>query len=422
MPAASQLVDRCYRSQTGPMLAFLTHILGDFSRAEEVWHDTIAAALRVWPESVPENPQAWLRLTGKRLAIDQLRRSKLSLEKSRLIQALAGPETPAAEEYQPFKDELLKLVFACCHPAIAFENRLALTLYAVCGLTTKQIADSLLLPKSTLEQRLTRAKAKLKHAGIGFELPEERHLPDRLDAVLKVIYLLFNIGYNLEREVESGQIDLAVEAVQLGNQVLDLLDNHPEAMGLLALMLFNLARRPARISNSGDWVLLSDQDRQQWDTGLIGKADLLLSNALAQKQLGSYQLQAAIAGVHCMANDAAATDWLQIRGLYALLQRYDHNPVIAVNAAVAEAMVDGEEAGLAALDNLQRQPSLARYSYLYAAKADLLRQKKAYKEATDNYRMAMELATQASEGKFYQARIAQIEKETQYNSPNTKPL
>ncbi|GAB3038226.1 RNA polymerase sigma factor [Bowmanella dokdonensis] len=402
-----KLLEHLYRQQTGQMLAWLTGLLRDLSVAEEIWHDSLALALKSWPKDLPDNPGGWLRVTARHLAIDRLRHQQVSLAKSRLIQALAIQDDQSeAFDAHPFNDELLKLIFTCCHPAIAYENRLALTLYAVCGLTTRQIANALLLSTSSLEQRLTRAKSKLKSAGIGFVIPQQKQLPERLDAVLKVIYLLFTSGYQQEWHEAQDEVDLAAEALRLGNLVLEMLPEQTECMGLVSLMEFNLARRNARADKQGNPVLLQEQDRSLWDRNLIEQADARLEQALRMKKPGSYQLQAAIAGVHCLAQSAEQTDWLQINALYSLLMQYDGNPVIAINAAVALAMLAGEEKGLAKLNALQKHDEIAHYALLYSAKAELYRRAGDPEQARIEYEKALARTENSREQSFYLQRLA----------------
>lgn len=345
-------VDAVYRADSRRVLATLIRLLGDFDLAEEALHDAFAAALERWPrDGVPARPSAWLVSAGRFRAIDTLRRrarfdASLADLAQRIEDAAAGPDDDAAVE-----DDRLRLVFTCCHPALTPEARTALTLREVCGLTTEEIARAFLASAPALAQRIVRAKAKIRDEGIPYELPARAELPARLDAVLRVVYLVFNEGYAASTGASLTRADLCAEAIRLARLVVELLPE-PEATGLLALMLLHESRRPARASATGDLVLLDDQDRSLWDRAAIAEGAALVEKALRSRRFGPYTLQAAIAAVHAEAPTAAATDWAQIVGLYDVLLRAAPSPVVALNRAVAVAMRDGAAAGLALIDGL----------------------------------------------------------------------
>ncbi|NVK21845.1 MAG: RNA polymerase subunit sigma-24 [Kangiellaceae bacterium] len=410
LKSVRQQLDRLYREQTGKMLAYLVSLLSDLSLAEEVWHETIEKALCQWIDETPEHPKAWLATVARNAALDRLRHKKLSLDKIRLIQALSTEENSEfdIDAYQ-FPDQQLKLIFTCCHPAVAFENQVALTLHSVCGLTTDQIAQALLLSRSTLEQRMTRAKRKIKLSNIPFVIPPEKDIEDRLEAVLQVIYLVFSAGFNDERDAMLPEVDLCQEATRLAKLVSELTANDSkkscEAKGLLALMMFTLARRAARFDEQGNIVLLEQQNRSLWDWAMIEEADQILSETLAQKHVGIYQIQAAITGVHSLAKSSEQTDWLHIEALYSLLLQLDSSPVIRLNSAVATAFARGYEMGLQKISQLEEQGDLAQYASLYSAKADLLRRLECHREAIGYYEKAISLSHAKKEIDYYQQQI-----------------
>ena len=406
-------LDQLYRTHTGKMLAYLVSLTNNLSLAEEIWHDTLATAVPLWREKPPEHPVAWLYKVARNKTIDRLRHQQMSLEKSRLIQALSvQDELDEPDEFDQanFGDEQLKLIFSCCHPALALDKQVPLTLNIICGLSTEQIADALVLNKTTLEQRLTRAKRKLKLAGIPFGIPDDALLPDRIHGVLKTIYLVFNAADNEQRGFKNkdSHVDLAHEAIRLVKHLDTLMPEQPEIMGLQALMLFHLARRPARFDDQDQLVLLKDQNRLLWQRPFIEQADQLLRQALSHKQPGSYQIQAAIQGVHCLANSAEQTDWLHIEALYSLLMTLDENPVIVLNAAVATSMSRGAAAGLQMLAQCEQQEELQNYSPLHAAKADMLLREGHKAQAKTQYQRAHDLTSKPAERAFYLKKMATL--------------
>jgi RNA polymerase sigma-70 factor (ECF subfamily) len=321
MTKLNEQIESVYRENTGKMLAYLFSLTKNISLAEEIWHDTIATAITQWPDFIPENKIAWLYKVARNKTIDKLRQQTVSLQKSRIIQALSLQNHEDENDgisKQQFGDEQLKLIFCCCHPALDIDKQIPLTLSIVCGLSTTQIAEALVMPRSTLEQRLTRAKRKLNDAGIPFSIPESDQLCERLNSVLKVIYLVFNASDNESRHEHAmvNGIDLAKEAIRLAEHLRNLMVGHAEVEGLQALMMFHYARTDARFNEAGELTLLGQQNRQLWDVPLISEADKLLTRALTRKKIGSYQLQAAIQGTHCLAVDAEHTDWRQIEALY----------------------------------------------------------------------------------------------------------
>ena len=411
MTIAHQDLDHLYRTMTGKVLAYLVSLTKDLDVAEEIWHDTFSSALTNWPEQPPQSTQAWLFRVARNKAIDHLRHQKLTLEKSRLIQALSTQDENSDLSDSNFGDEQLKLIFACCHPALDPDKQIPLTLSTICGLTTQQIAEALVINTKTLEQRLTRAKRKLKQSGISFGIPEAKQLHDRIDSVLKTIYLVFNAN---DGELRHGPVnsenavDMAVEALRLVKHLNTLLPCQAEVEGLQALMMFHLARRPARFDHQGDLVLLEDQDRNRWNRGLIEQADEILKQALRRKAPGSYQLQAAIQGVHCLSPSASDTDWLHIEALYHLLMTMDNNPVIKLNAAVATGMSRGMQAGLEVLKDIEQLTSLQNYSLLHATKANMLARTGHSKAAIEAYQRALSLTNKQTEKALYEARLAEL--------------
>jgi RNA polymerase sigma-70 factor, ECF subfamily len=404
-----EVVDRVYRDESRRVLATLIRILGDFDLAEDALHDAFSAAVRKWPvEGVPDNPRAWLVSAGRFRAIDALRRrSRLQDSEpeiaDRLHGAVAGPALPD----DGIEDDRLRLVFTCCHPALSPDARVALTLREVCGLKTEEVASAFLVGAPTLAQRIVRAKAKIRDARIPYEVPERADLPARLDSVLHVIYLVFNEGYAASSGDSVVRTDLSGEAIRLGRLVLELLPE-PEVMGLLALMLLHESRRRARVSGSGDLVLLEDQDRALWDRRLIAEGEALVERALRTRRFGPYTIQAAISAVHASAPDAASTDWSQIVGLYDVLLRLEPSPVIELNRAVAVAMRDGPEKGLALIDAILARGQLADYHLVYAARADLCRRLGRTDEARAGYRTALAQVRQEPERRFLERRLADL--------------
>jgi RNA polymerase sigma-70 factor, ECF subfamily len=407
---ARDAVDAVYRAESRRVLATLIRLLGDFDLAEEALHDAFTAAVERWPrDGVPGNPRAWLVSTGRFKAIDALRR-RARFDKSVTELALrleTDTVAPALGEADGVEDDRLRLIFTCCHPALPPDARIALTLREVCGLTTEEIARAFLKSPPTLAQRIVRAKAKIRDAGIPYQVPERADLPDRLDSVLHVIYLVFNEGYSASSGAALTRHDLSEEAIRLGRLLLELLPE-PEAMGLLALMLLHESRRPTRTSAAGELVLLADQDRSRWDRELIAEGATLVERALASRRFGPYTLQAAIAAVHAGAATAEATDWAQIVGLYDVLLRADPSPIIELNRAVALAMRDGPSAGLALVDTILARGELGDYHLAHAARADLCRQLGDAGEARASYDRGVALARQEPERRFLERRLAEL--------------
>lgn len=398
-------IDAVYRDESRAVLATLIRLLGNFELAEEALHDAFRAALEHWPnEGVPANPRAWLVSAGKFRAIDKLRRDAryVSLDPD---QHDAAVDT--AQDDESVADDRLRLIFTCCHPALAADAQVALTLREVCGLTTEEIAAAFLTPPSTLAQRIVRAKAKIRDARIPYEVPAPADLPERLESVLRVIYLVFNEGYAASSGSALIRHDLASEAIRLGRLLVELLPE-PEATGLLALMLLHDARRTARTSPDGELVLLEAQDRSRWNRAQIDEGSALVERALRTQRFGSYSLQAAIAAVHAHAPTAEATDWHEIVGLYDALLRREPSPVVALNRAVALAMRDGPEAGLQEIDTLLADGHLADYRFAHAARADLYRRLGRKIEARAAYERALALSQQEAEQRFLRGRLAEL--------------
>ncbi len=388
------------------MLATLIRLLGDFDLAEEAMSEAFRAAMEQWPsEGVPANPRAWLVSAGRFKAIDAIRRQeRFSYVDPEALEAV--PAEPEAER-EGIEDDRLRLVFTCCHPALAPDTQVALTLREVCGLTTGEIARAFLAQESALAQRIVRAKTKIRDAKIPYEVPGKAELPERLEAVLRVVYLVFNEGYSASSGDSVTRAELSQEAIRLGRLLVELLPE-AEAMGLLALMLIQESRRAARSRPDGELVLLEDQDRGLWNRALIGEGVELTTRALRTRMFGPYCLQAAIAAVHAEAPSAKETDWSEIIGLYDVLSRLDASPVIQLNRAVAVAMRDGPAAGLALVDGLMRE--LQGYHLAHAVRADLFRRLGRKPEAAEAYAKALSLSRQGPERRFLERRIAELEK------------
>jgi len=401
-PAAETRTDlgKLYRREYGRILATLIRTVRDFTLAEDCLQEAFAAALKQWPErGAPPNPVAWLMTTARHKAIDQIRRRTMAEMKHQEMITLATPE-----ENSPAPQDTLRLVFTCCHPALAVEARIALTLRTVCGLATEEIARAFVVPLTTIQQRLVRAKAKIKHAGIPYEVPEDDRLAERLDSVLAVVYLVFNEGHSASTGEELVRGDLCIEAIRLGRQLVVSLPDELEAKGLLALLLLTDARRATRTDANGGIVLLEDQDRTRWDHARIAEGTALAKIARSGTQAGAYAIQAAIAALHANAPSVPETDWAQIAGLYAMLARLQPSPVIELNRAVAVAMADGPERGLALIDRIV----LPGYHLLPAAKADLLRRLGRRHEAGQAYRDALALVKNDAERRYLERRLAEV--------------
>jgi RNA polymerase sigma-70 factor (ECF subfamily) len=409
-----ELLESLYRVDSGRILATLIRLLGDFDLAEEAMHEAFAAALSVWPTSgVPGNPRPWLISTARFKAIDTLRRRArleraLDASQDELLRHLeAQSSAEGSNEEESLEDDRLRLIFTCCHPSLAPEARVALTLREVCGLTTEEIAKAFLITPSTLAQRIVRAKTKIRETPIPYEVPGPEELPERLGAVLHVIYLAFNEGYSAAAGREVTRAELTGEAIRLG-RLLTELQPEPEVIGLLALMLLQESRRAARTSPNGELILLEHQDRSLWNREQIAEGVALLEKALNSHRFGSYTLQAAIAAVHAEADSSAVTDWQQIVALYDRLLRIQPSPVVELNRAVAIAMCDGPDAGLTLIDALLEQGELAKYYLAHSARADLYRRLGRTAEARSSYEKALALTQQEPERQFLQERIRQL--------------
>ena len=402
-------IDAVYRRESRRVLATLIRLLRDFDLAEEAMHEAFAAAVIRWPAGgVPDNPHAWLVKAARFTAIDRMR-GRARFDRA-IADLLCELETEGEAEPDPEHDVIddqLRLIFTCCHPSLPTDAQVALTLREVCGLTTEEIARAFLGNPATIAQRIVRAKAKIHDEKIPYRVPTAAELPQRLDSVSKVVYLIFNEGYSASAGETLTRHDLSAEAIRLGRILLELLPE-PEVMGLLALMLLHEARRLARTAETGDLVLLADQDRALWDRFQIAEASTLVERALRSRRFGPYTLQAAIAAVHAEAPDAASTDWAQIVGLYDILVRVDPSPIVELNRAMALSLRDGPEAALSILDRLQDGGELEDYQFLHSARADLFRRVGRREEALAAYRRALELALQEPERRFLQRRIDEL--------------
>ena len=414
-----ELLDSLYRVDSGRILATLIRLLGDFDLAEEAMHEAFAAALSLWPNNgVPNNPRPWFISTARFKAIDTLRRrarfdaSQDDLARSLEAQWSSAESSNEADSLEgKVEDDRLRLIFTCCHPSLAPEARVALTLREVCGLTTEEIAKAFLVTPATLAQRIVRAKAKIRETPIPYEVPTPEELPERLGAVLQVIYLVFNEGYSAAAGAEVTRAELTGEAIRLGRLLTALQPNpepEPEVLGLLALMLLQESRRAARTSPTGELILLENQDRSLWHRPHIQEGLALLEKALRSRRFGAYTLQAAIAAVHAEAESVAATDWRQIVAIYDQLVRIQPSPVVHLNRAVAIAMRDGPEAGLAHIDAVLAHGELANYYLAHSARADMCRRLGRTAEARSAYEKALALTQQEPERQFLQERIRQL--------------
>jgi RNA polymerase sigma-70 factor, ECF subfamily len=406
-----ELLGSLYRVDSGRILATLIRLLGDFDLAEEAMHEAFAAALSTWPTSgVPDNPRPWLISTARFKAIDSLRRrARANASQDELVRHIEAQSSPAegSSEADSVEDDRLRLIFTCCHPSLAPEARVALTLREVCGLTTEQIAKAFLTTPRTLAQRIVRAKAKIRETRIPYEVPTPEELPERLGAVLQVVYLVFNEGYSAAAGTEVTRAELTGEAIRLGRLLAEL-QPEPEVIGLLSLMLLQESRRAARTSSTGELTLLENQDRSLWNREQIAEGVALLEKALNSRRFGAYTLQAAIAAVHAKAEEAAATDWRQIVALYDQLAGIQSSPVVQLNRAVAIAMCEGPDAGLSQIDAVLEQGGLADYYLAHSARADMYRRLGRTEEARSSYEKALALTQQEPERQFLQKRIRQL--------------
>ncbi len=406
-------LEAIYRSESRRVLATLIRLVGDFDLAEEAMHDAVTAAMEQWPrEGVPDNPRAWLVSTGRFKAIDRIRRRArfdASLEDA-AERLQTEPLDPAQWDDEHIEDDRLRLIFTCCHPALPQEAQIALTLREVCGLTTEEIARAFLTSAPTIAKRIVRAKAKIRDAGIPYEVPSRRDLPDRLDSVLQVIYLIFTEGYSASSGSSLTRADVSGEAIRLGRLLLELLskDPEPEVQGLLALMLLQESRRAARTSAKGEVILLEEQERSLWDHELIDEGKALVERALASRRLGPYTIQAAIAAVHAGAQHAASTDWAEIAGLYDVLLRVNPSPVVELNRAVAIAMRDGPQEGLALIGAILERGDLEDYYLAHSARAELCKRLGRTTEAVAFYRRALSLTRQEPARRFLERRLEEL--------------
>jgi RNA polymerase sigma-70 factor (ECF subfamily) len=410
---ARQSVDAVYRDESRRVFATLVRVLGgDFDLAEEAMHEAFASAMEQWPrDGVPDNPRAWLVSAGRFKAIDAMRRRArhdASLgEIAERLNAESNDPAIQAEQDEGIEDDRLRLIFTCCHPALAPDARVPLTLREVCGLTTEEIARAFLTPAPTVAQRIVRAKTKIKAAKIPYQVPSRVDLPERLDTVLQCVYLVFNEGYSASSGESLTRADLSAEAIRLGRLLVELLPE-PEVIGLLALMLLQESHRAARATSTGEIILLEDQDRSLWNREQITEGTALVQRSLSSRQIGPYSLQAAIAAVHAEAATASATDWAQIVGLYGLLLRIEPSPIVELNRAVAVAMRDGPEAGLKLIDEILARGELSDYHLAHAARAELCRRLNRTSDAKAAYERALTLARQDPEKRFLQRRLRDL--------------
>jgi RNA polymerase sigma-70 factor, ECF subfamily len=407
---ARETVEAVYQTDSRRVLATLIRLLGDFDLAEEAMHEAFAAAVEQWPrDGTPANPRAWLVSAGRFKAIDRLRRrARFDASIGELAERLdADASDDGGEAEEGVADDRLRLIFTCCHPALPADAQVALTLREVCGLTTEEIARAYLTAPPTVAQRIVRAKAKIRDARIPYQVPSRADLPDRLDSVLHVVYLVFNEGYFASSGTSLTRHDLSGEAIRLGRLLIEWLPE-PEASGLLALMLLHESRRAARTSATGELILLDDQDRSLWNRDQIAEGSALVERALSSRRFGPYTLQAAIAAVHAKAPSAAATDWAQIVGLYDVLARADASPVVELNRAAAVAMRDGPRAGLALIDAILARGDLGDYHLAHSARADLCRRLGRTAEARTSYRRALALTRQEPQRRFLERRLEEL--------------
>jgi RNA polymerase sigma-70 factor (ECF subfamily) len=406
-----EVVEAVYRSESRPVLATLIRLLGDFDAAEEALHDAFTVAVEQWSrDGVPANPRAWLVSTGRFKAIDGMRRrARFDASLTQLAKELESTNSETGEwDEESVEDDRLRLIFTCCHPALSPETQVAMTLREVCGLTTEEIARAFLTKPTTVAQRIVRAKAKIRDARIPYVVPLETELPYRLEAVLRVVYLVFNEGYSASSGGSLMRHDLSGEAIRMG-RLLILLLPEPEVVGLLALMLLQDSRRAARTSPMGDLILLEQQDRSLWDRGQIAEGISLVERALSSRRIGPYAIQAAIAAVHAQAPNGSATDWAQIVALYDTLMQAEPSPVVELNRAVAVAMRDGPLAGLNLIDTIFARGDLANYHLAHAARADLCRRLGRTEEARFSYQKAHDHTRQEPERRFLERRLGELQ-------------
>ena len=403
-------VAQAFRDEWGQVVATLIRVTGNWDLAEECAQDAFALAMQRWPrDGIPNRPGAWLTTTARNRAIDRLRRDAVGAAKLREVAAVSYPPEPdVSDDDGAVPDDRLRLMFTCCHPALALEARVALTLRTLAGLTTAEIARAFLVGEQTMSKRLVRAKQKIRHAGIPYRVPPAHLLPERTPAVLAVLYLLFNEGYSASAGADLLRVGLTAEAIRLARVLARLMPDEPEATGLLALMLLHDARRTSRLDEAGDVVTLEEQDRSGWDPAEITEGTALLDGALRRGRAGPYQVQAAIAACHATARTAADTDWAEIAALYAQLARLVPSPVVRLNRAVAVGMAEGPQAGLALVAELHSSGELAGYHLLPATQADLLRRLGRGPEAAAAYREALQLAPTDAERRFLRRRLAEV--------------
>jgi RNA polymerase sigma-70 factor (ECF subfamily) len=400
------IVESVYRADSRRVLATLIRLLGDFDLAEEALHDAFAAAVERWPvEGVPEKPVPWLVSAGRFRAIDAIRkRARFDASQAEIVSRI---EANVAVEEDDVADDRLRLIFTCCHPALPPDAQVALTLREVCGLTTEEIASAFFVTPTTIAQRIVRAKAKIRDARIPYHIPELPDLPERLDVVLHVVYLVFNEGYSASAGATITRADLSAEAIRLARLLVELVP-FPETEGLLALMLLHESRRAARTAADGELILLDDQDRSLWNRDMIAEGVRLVEHAITSRRFGGYTLQAAIAAVHAEAPSAAHTDWGEIVGLYDVLRRADPSPIVELNRAAAIAMRDGPAAGLAIIDALLADGELTAYQHAHSARAELCRRLNQLDDARASYQRALELARQEPERRFLERRLRDL--------------